>query len=241
MSFGSDLYTNTHIDPMPLSPRDGSPASTTPAAARDSPLLSLPPEIRIAIYELVCSSIDKALIKVVHKPHGLSGLQSVLRDPQPRFAAKWQALSLTCRQVRAEMRASLAAADPRSARVLVWQVKNFDVGACGDTYAMEDFLRGLVHLRDGKRTLVRRISLDNSFDLDQCCRDLQLHCALDREFAQEKEMSAVEIRTCIRFDSNTFDVSRLKECLQREELNGMGLLCRLRKPMLEALEGVGAE
>lgn len=220
---------------MQPSSQDAAPTASASYAAQDSPLLNLPPEIRNMIYEFARCNIDKAQVKILHKSRK-SGSRNILTNPQAALVDKWHALALTCRQVRAEINSFVAAADPQTDRDLEWHVKNFQLRTVDDAYAMEEFLYQLPRLPDGrKRTLVKRVTLDNNFTFDPYDCDLRLHCHLDRAIEPEEERS-VGIRTSIHLDPSSFEIWRLGEFLRSWQFNRSGLLYRLRSPMLQALD-----
>lgn len=76
----------------------GDPDGTMSAIRQDSPLLNLPAELRSAIYEITCSTIDEASFALEYKsrPPFLTAL--------PQLRTRIHPLERTCRQLRAEFR-----------------------------------------------------------------------------------------------------------------------------------------
>lgn len=119
--------------------------SATPPNLQDSPLLSLPAELRNHIYDLLSGDFEEAVI--------------VAANGKPTFSDAQHPLSRTCRQLRVEF-SSYAFEAAQISETIKMRCKNFDMP---DSASMLRFLRALPPLaEDTSRQYLQRIIIDDN-------------------------------------------------------------------------------
>lgn len=169
----------------------------------DSHLLSLPPEIRDIIYELVCTNVEKATLTC---------------DPGIGIHGISNPLSQTCRQLRAEFSWIYKARAGDYASELVCNIKNFKLPSRSKGM-VRWVLNNLAPLANGQvRTFTQKLFLDNTFDHQFYAAHPSASLFMPQPRASlDPNEERQEFDPCfvIRFDSRTFDVAYLRNFMTK--------------------------
>lgn len=160
-----------------------------------SRLLSLPPEIRTTIYELVCTNFEKVVL---------------IPGSEPAIARTANPVSRTCQQLWWEFSPIYAANAANHASELVCHVHNFHL--CNKA-RVHDYLEQLPTLPQGRpRIFTQEVFLDNTFD-----PKFELGNVFYEIFVPlpSPGYQSFQARISIHFDSKTFDVAYLRSSMAR--------------------------
>lgn len=154
-----------------------------PLQIQNSTLLDIASEVRIAIYEAVCETTDTVI---------------VCYRSRRRIAPIDHPLTRACRQLREEFLPIWTANAGSNSSIVVFAVKNHDIGDLGKVADRLSFLPALQE--NTERTYVLKLCVDNSFE-----RSVRQDCHL--RFRPSEQAKHVKFSVDVSFDNKTLDIN----------------------------------